>query len=153
MRALEPWVVRPLQDFVSESSARLTLLMTSSGQVVAQHGFTGALDLMSAAALGAAIVSSSSEIAREMDWPPFKTLVHQGRAQAHYLAWFDTPRGRWIALVVFGPETNLGLVNVFFEQMVEELAAAAPEDVAPKEVLAVDFERELNASLRALFGR
>ena len=65
MRALEPWVVRPLQDFVSESSARLTLLMTSSGQVVAQHGFTGALDLMSAAALGAAIVSSSSEIARE----------------------------------------------------------------------------------------
>jgi hypothetical protein len=37
--------------------------------------------------------------------------------------------------------------------MVEELAAAAPVESAPKEVLAVDFERELNASLRALFGR
>jgi predicted regulator of Ras-like GTPase activity (Roadblock/LC7/MglB family) len=153
MRALEPWVVRPLQDFVSESSARLTLLMTASGQVVAQHGFTGALDLMSAAALGAAIIASSSEIARVMDWPPFRNLVHQGQRQAHYLAWFDTPRGRWIAFVVFGTETNLGLVQVFFEQMVEELAAAAPVESAPKEVLAVDFERELNASLRALFGR
>ena len=153
MRALEPWVVRPLQDFVSESSARLTLLMTASGQVVAQHGFTGALDLMSAAALGAAIISSSSEIARVMDWPPFRNLVHQGQRQAHYLAWFDTPRGRWIAFVVFGTETNLGLVQVFFEQMVEELTAAAPVESAPKEVLAVDFERELNASLRALFGR
>ena len=153
MRALEPWVVRPLQDFVSESSARLTLLMTTSGQVVAQHGFTGALDLMSAAALGAAIISSSSEIARVMDWPPFRSLVHQGQRQAHYLAWFDTPRGRWIAFVVFGTETNLGLVQVFFEQMVEELTAAAPVESAPKEVLAVDFERELNASLRALFGR
>jgi hypothetical protein len=153
MRALEPWVVRPLQDFVSESSARLTLLMTASGQVVAQHGFTGALDLMSAAALGAAIVSSSSEIARVMEWPPFRNLVHQGQRQAHYLAWFDTPRGRWIAFVVFGTETNLGLVQVFFEQMVEELAAAAPVESPPKEVLAVDFERELNASLRALFGR
>jgi hypothetical protein len=153
MRALEPWVVQPLQVFVSESSARLTLLMTSSGQVVAQHGFTGALDLMSAAALGAAIVASSSEIARQMGWPPFRSLVHQGQRQAHYLAWFDTPRGRWVGFVVFGPETNLGLVQVFFDQMVEELTAAAPMEAPPREVLAVDFERELNASLRALFGR
>jgi hypothetical protein len=38
--------------------------------------------------------------------------------------------------------------------MVEELAAAAPpEPVQKKEVLAADFERELNASLRSLFGR
>ena len=40
MRALEPWVEGPLQTFLDESSARLTLLMTSSGQVVAQHGFS-----------------------------------------------------------------------------------------------------------------
>ena len=153
MRAIEPWVVRPLEEFVSESSARLTLLMTGAGQVVAQHGFTGALDLMSAAALGSAIVASSSEIARQMGWPPFRSLVHQGHRQAHYLAWFDTPRGRWIGFVVFGAETNLGLVQVFFDQLIEELAAAAPVEAAPREVLAVDFERELNASLRALFGR
>ena len=37
MRALEPWVEAPLQSFLAESSARLTLLMTSSGQVVAQQ--------------------------------------------------------------------------------------------------------------------
>ena len=53
MRALEPWVERPLATFLTESEARLTLLMTSSGQVVAQHGFTRAFDVMSAAALGA----------------------------------------------------------------------------------------------------
>ena len=40
MRALEPWVVQPLETFLAESAARLTLLMTSSGQVVAQHGFS-----------------------------------------------------------------------------------------------------------------
>ena len=39
MRALEPWVVEPLQTFLAESSARLILLMTTSGQVVSQHGF------------------------------------------------------------------------------------------------------------------
>ncbi len=93
MRALEPWVVRPLQDFVSESSARLTLLMTTSGQVVAQHGFTGALDLMSAAALGAAIISSSSEIARaDGIGRRSGTWCIRASAQAHYLAWFDTPQ-------------------------------------------------------------
>ena len=56
--------------------------------------------------------------------------------------------------MVFGSETKLGLVQLFFEQLVEELAAAAPpEPVQKREVLAADFEHELNASLRALFGR
>jgi hypothetical protein len=153
MRAIEPWVAGPLSTFVAESSARLTLLMTMSGQVVAQHGFAGALDLMSAAALGAGIVASSSELARQMGWRPFRVLVHQGQRQGHFLAWFETPRGPWICLVVFGGETTLGIVQLFFEQMVEELAAAAPRNVPPREVLAENFERELNASLRSLFGR
>jgi hypothetical protein len=154
MRAIEPWVVEPLESFVAESSARLALLMTTSGQVIAQHGFGGALDLMAAAALGAGIVASSSEIAAQMRWPPFRILVHQGGRSAHFLAWFDTPRGRWIALVVFGRETKLGLVQIFFDQLVSDLAAAAPPlPPARREVLAADFERELNASLRALFGR
>jgi len=154
MRAVEPWVLAPLKTFVAESSARLALLMTTSGQVVAQHGFAGAMDLMSVAALGAGIVASSTELALTVGWEPFRLVTHQGERQAHFLAWFDTPRGRWIALVVFGTETKLGLVRVFFEQLVADLAAAAPADEEPRrEVLAADFERELNASLRALFGR
>jgi len=154
MRAIEPWVLAPLREFVTESSARLALIMTTSGQVVAQHGFVGALDLMSAAALGSGIVASSSEIALQMGWPSFRSVSHKGDRQAHYLAWFDTPQGRWIVLVVFGSETKLGLVQVFFDQLVQDLVAAAPpESAQKKEVLAADFERELNSSLRALFGR
>jgi hypothetical protein len=154
MRAIEPWVLGPLRTFVTESSTRLALLMTTSGQVVAQHGFAGALDLMAAAALGSGIVASSSELASQMAWPAFRVVTHHGDRQSHFLAWFDTPRGRWVALVVFGSETKLGVVQVFFDQMVAELLAAAPVQPVPKrEVLAADFERELNTSLRALFGR
>jgi len=154
MRAIEPWVLGPLRTFVAESSTRLTLLMTTSGQVVAQHGFAGALDLMAAAALGTGIVASSSELASQMSWPAFRIVTHQGDRQSHFLSWFDTPRGRWVALVVYGSETKLGVVQVFFDQLVEELVAAAPAEPAQKrEVLAADFERELNSSLRALFGR
>jgi hypothetical protein len=153
MRTVEPWVAEPLNEFVTESAARLTLLMTTSGQVIAQHGFAGALDVMSAAALGAGIMASSQELAALMQWPAFRIMVHQGRAQGHFLCRFRTPRGWWVGLVVFGTETSLGLVQLFFDQMVEQLVAAIPMEDKPREVLAANFEAELNASLRALFGR
>ena len=153
MRALEPWVVEPLQEFLSESSARLTLLMTSSGQVVAQHGFSRSLDVMTAAALGAGIVASTEELARLMGSSQFEALVHNGVRQSCMLAAFTTPRGRWIGLVVFGPETSVGIVQLFFDQMVQQLVSAAPREQAPTPMLAENFESELNASLKALFGR
>jgi hypothetical protein len=153
MRALEPWVVEPLREFLSESSARLTLLMTSSGQVVAQHGFSRSLDVMTAAALGAGIVASTEELARLMGSSRFEALVHNGVRQSCMLAAFATPRGRWIGLVVFGPETSVGIVQLFFDQMVQQLVSAAPREQAQTPMLAENFESELNASLKALFGR
>jgi len=127
--------------------------MTMSGQVVAQHGFSRSLDVMTAAALGAAIVASTEELARLMGATRFGALVHHGAHQSCLLASFATPRGRWIGLVVFGPETSVGIVQLFFDQMVGELADAAPREPAPAPALAEDFEQELNESLRALFGR
>lgn len=153
MRALEAWVGPPLDTFLSESSARVALLMTAAGQVVAEHGFTRSLDVMSAAALGAGIMASTTEVARIMGSGRFGALVHQGTRQGLFLAGFDTPRGRWIGLVVFGPETTVGLVQLFFDRLVRELVAAAPPEGPRGPVLAENFERELNASLHALFGR
>ena len=153
MRALEPWVEQPLETFLSESEARLTLLMTSAGQVVAQHGFTRAFDVMSAAALGAGIVSSTEEMARVMGASAFRALTHQSKGQGLFLSGFETSAGRWIGLVVFDEDTSLGLVQLFFDRMVEELVEGAPADRPSKEVLAQDFEEELHSSLRSLFGR
>jgi hypothetical protein len=153
MRSLEPWVELPLQTFLDESSARLTLLMTSSGQVVAQHGFSRSLDVMTAAALGAGIGASTDELARLMGSPRFEALVHHGPRQSCLLSGFSTPRGRWIGLVVFGPETSVGIVQLFFDQMVQQLASAAPRDQPAVTTLPENFEHELDASLKALFGR
>lgn len=154
MRAVEPWVEAPLASFLSESSARIALLMTGSGQVIAQHGFTRSLDVMSAAALGAGIAASTAELARLLDVPQFDSAVHQGPRLGVYLAPFEMPRGRWIGLVVFGADTSLGLVQLFFGRLVQDLARAAPAPARERrEVLPETFEDELNASLRALFGR
>ena len=153
MRAIEPWVEAPLGGFLKESAARLTLLMTSSGQVVAQHGFTRSLDVMAASALGAGIMASTFELAKVMGIRPLDAVVHQGTGVGIYLAAFDTPRGRWLGLVVFGDETSLGLVQYFFARLTEDLGRAARVAEPSREVLAENFEDELNSSLRALFGR
>jgi Roadblock/LC7 domain-containing protein len=151
MRAVEPWTVEPLQHFVNEAGARLTLLMTPSGQVLAQFGFTRAVDVMAAAALGAAIVSSTAEIARMLEEPQFSSLNHQGVRHGIFVAGFDSPRGRLLALVVYGTNSSVGLVQLFFEDFVRELVAACPVPESRRPVLAEDFERELNHSLATLF--
>jgi hypothetical protein len=153
MRVIEPWVAEPLQSFLDESGARLTLLMTSAGQVIAQDGFTRSVDVMAAAALGAAIVASTDAIADIMTTSAFGVVLHQGPKQSLVLRAFPTPRGRWIGLVVFGSETSVGLVQLFFQELAEGLAKAAPPAPATRAVLAENFEYELNASLRSLFGR
>ena len=150
-RVIEPWLLAPLERFVRECGARLTLIMTPSGQVLAQHGFTRAVEVMSAAALGAGIAASTAEIVKMLDEPDFRVLNHQSPHHGIFLGRFATGRGPLLALVVYGADTSIGLVQLFFEDLVADLEAAAPV-VAPRgPVLAADFERDLNESLATLF--
>jgi hypothetical protein len=153
-RAVETWTLEPLKVFVAESGARLVLLMTPAGQVMAQHGFTRAVDVMSAAALGAAIMASTAEIARQLEQPPFAALTHQGERHGIFLGGVSSNRGMIVVLVVYDLEaSSVGLVQLFFEQLATELMAASPREGVAKHVLAADFERELSDSLNTLFGR
>jgi len=152
VKAVEGWTLEPLRRFVNEAGARLALLTTPSGQVIAQYGFTRAVDVMSAAALGAAIAASTGEINKMLQEPRFRALNHQGVEHGIYLGGCDTPRGPMLLLTVYGADSSVGLVQLFFEELVRDLAAAAPAPAPQKPVLAADFERELNESLAALFG-
>lgn len=150
-RVVEPWLLAPLERFVRECGARLTLIMTPSGQVLAQHGFTRAVEVMAAAALGAGIAASTAEIVRMLAEPDFRILNHQSAHHGIFLGRFASRRGPLLALVVYGADTSIGLVQLFFEDLVADLEAAAPV-VAPRgPVLAADFERDLNESLATLF--
>lgn len=153
-RAVEAWTLEPMTTFVHEAGVRLVLLMTPAGQVLAQSGFSRAVDVMSAAALGAAIYASTTEIARQLGQPPFAGLNHQGERHGIFLGAVRTERGPLVALVVYDLDvSSLGLVQLFFEQFATDLKAASPTAGASKPVLAADFERELNESLNTLFGR
>jgi predicted regulator of Ras-like GTPase activity (Roadblock/LC7/MglB family) len=152
--SVEPWIEAPLKRFVDDAGVVLALLLHPSGQVQAQHGFTRAVDIMSACALAAAIHVSAAELGRQLDGKPFAGLHHAGKNRQIYMAETQTQRGPYILLTVFDRESSLGLVRMYFDEFSASLAKAAPEPVAqPKAALAENFEKELNSNLNALFGR
>ena len=143
----------PLQTFLDESSARLTLLMTSSGQVVAQHGFTRSLDVMAAAALGAGIVASTDG-ARPAHGLTTVRGAGPSRAPGRAACSPGSTRrgadgsGWWSSGRDLG---GAGAAVLRPDGAAAHRRGPAENPVAP--VLAENFEHELNASLKALFGR
>src|SRR5215510_16304234 len=123
---VEPWVEAPLRRFVEDARARLALLLHPSGQVVAQSGFTRAVDVMSACALAAAVHATAGELGRRVDGRAFTGLHHAGTEKQLFLAPAETARGPYICLTVFDQESSLGLVRMFFADLCRELASAAP---------------------------
>lgn len=151
---VEPWVEAPLKRYVDDARARLALLLHPSGQVVAQAGFTRAVDVMTACALAAAVHATASELGRQVDGRAFHGLHHAGAVKQLYLAPIETARGPYICLTVFDQESSLGLVRMFIDELRRELAVAAPPLAALRTpALAADFEHDLNQNLAALFGR
>lgn len=149
----EQWVETPLQRFVEETRVLFALLLQPSGQVLGQFGFTRAVDVMAACALGAAIHASAGELGRELDGRPFREMYHAGRDRQIYIAEAGTSRGPLLLLTAFDTESSLGLVQVYFRELSEALRVAAPlqEDRAP--ALTENFEQDLQRSLAVLFGR
>jgi predicted regulator of Ras-like GTPase activity (Roadblock/LC7/MglB family) len=152
--AVEPWIEEPLRRFIDDARVRLVLLLETSGRVLAQHGFTRSIDVMSACALAAAIHASAAEIGRELDGNPFTTLHHPGTERQIFLGELPTARGSHILLTVFDDATSIGLVRLYFTELSKRLAAASPAALAPTPTPSlVDFESDLNRNLAKLFGR
>ena len=152
--AVEPWLEEPLTRFIDDARVRVALLLDTSGRVLAQHGFTRSVEVMSACALAAAIHASASEIGRQLDGAPFTSLHHVGQERQVFLGVLATPRGTNILLTVFDDATSIGLVRLYFAELSKRLAAAAPAVVQPTPApTLVDFESDLNRNLAKLFGR
>src|SRR6185312_14900258 len=109
----EAWVEAPLQRFVDDARVQFALLLHPSGQVLGQFGFTRAVDVMAACALGAAIHASAGELGRE--------LYHAGRDRQVFIGEAPTERGALVLLTAFDAESSLGLVQVYFRELREAL--------------------------------
>ena len=151
---VESWIEAPLGRFVNDAGVELALLLHPSGQVLAQYGFARAVDVMTACALAAGIHATSGELGRMVDDKPFRGLHHAGVTRQIFVAEARSPRGAYIFLTVFGEDSSIGLVRLYFDELVAGLAVAAPtEGPAPAPALAEHFEQDLNRNLAVLFGR
>jgi hypothetical protein len=151
--SVEAWVEAPLARYVEEARARLALLLHPSGQVVAQAGFTRAVDVMTACALAAAVNATAAELGRQVDGAAFAGLFHSGAEKQFHLGSLEIGDATYICLTVFDGESSLGLVRMYFADLCRELKAAAPQQETRAPALGHDFERDLNRNLAVLFGR
>jgi len=152
--AVEAWMEDPLRRFIDDSRVRLVLLLETSGRVLAQHGFTRSIEVMSACALAAAIHASAAEIGRQLDGNPFTALHHPGTSRQVFLGELPTARGAYVLLTVFDDSSSIGLVKLYFTELGARLAAAAPAVAARAPAPSfIDFESDLNRNLAKLFGR
>lgn len=142
----------PVDRFAREAGLRLVLLINESGQVLAQRGFARALDVMGVAALGAGIHASSHALAVMLGEGGFRHL-HQGGARTQvFIGPFRTPAEDLIAISVFGEDSSLGLVQLFFAEFVREVSALPGWSQTRPTANAASFERDLQAGLETIFG-
>jgi predicted regulator of Ras-like GTPase activity (Roadblock/LC7/MglB family) len=138
----------PIDAFVRDSRARITLVVGGSGQVLAQHGFARGYRVMNVASLAAATHASSHALAQLAGAGHWEHLYHSGRERQLFLAPLRTPVENFIIVVIFDADTSLGIVRLFYENLEKEVAALPELHERPARAEGSDFERDLEDSLK-----
>lgn len=142
----------PIEQFVRDSRARISLLITGSGQVLAQHGFTSSYEVMNVASLAAAAHASSLALADLLEVGRWSHLHHDGPNQQIFLATLDTPIEKLALVVIFDAESSLGLVQYFFGRLAERIERLPELASARQPGDRETFERDLNEGLDRIFS-
>jgi predicted regulator of Ras-like GTPase activity (Roadblock/LC7/MglB family) len=108
-----------LNRVVSSSLAHSVLLIDRSGQLIAHHGNTPGIDMLSLSALTAANFGATAEIARMLGEEEFTILFHKGRSENVY---FSAIGEDVIMVALFDDRTSLGLIRLQINKIVGELS-------------------------------
>jgi len=127
-----------LRKFIGDSRARCALLITHSGQLVGQVGFTSHLDVLSLCALVAGIFTTTQELARLIGESKFKSLFQEGKTWNLH---FTLVSEDLIFATLFGKKTVIGAVQVSANEVSERIGKLLKE-IAAKPVLEPDHELE-----------
>jgi predicted regulator of Ras-like GTPase activity (Roadblock/LC7/MglB family) len=107
-----------LNKMLSSSMAHSCLLIDRSGQLIAHHGNTPEIDILSLSALTAANFGATAEIARMLGEEEFTLLFHKGRSENVY---FSAIGEHVIMVTLFDDRTSLGLIRLQINKVIDEL--------------------------------
>jgi predicted regulator of Ras-like GTPase activity (Roadblock/LC7/MglB family) len=108
-----------LNKMVSLSLAQSVLLIDRSGQLIAHHGNTPAIDMSSLSALTAANFGATAEIAKILGEEEFTLLFHKGRSENVY---FSAIGEHVILVTLFDDRTSLGVIRLQIGKIIDELS-------------------------------
>ncbi len=107
-----------LGDFLAKSEAQWSALVDKGGNLFAQKGETGALDLSILSALAAGSFAATHELAKRLGESEFSALYHEGHGQ-HIL--MSALHHECLLVTIFGEKTNIGLVRFYSQQVTVSL--------------------------------
>ncbi len=102
-----------LADFLAKSEAQWSALVDKGGNLFAQSGDTGNLDLSILSALAAGSFAATHELAKRLGESEFTALYHEGHGQ-HIL--MSALAHECLLVTIFGERTNIGLVRFYAQQ-------------------------------------
>lgn len=141
----------PIGDFVRSTHVRVAVLITHSGQILAQHGFSRGVEIASVASLAAAANASSQKLAELAGLNRWTHLHHGGSGRELFLAPLATPTEELILIAIFDEDSSLGIVQLYFDVLIERVAALDAFRVPQARTDASSFERDLEAGLDRIF--
>src|SRR6202046_5776659 len=93
-----------LNDFLAKSEAQWSALVDKGGNLFAQYGNTGSLDLSILSALAAGSFAATHELAKRLGESEFSALYHEGHGQ-HIL--MSALAHECLLVTIFGERTNI----------------------------------------------
>jgi len=109
-----------LRSLLINSQAKCALLISRrDGSLICQQGETGAMDIMSLAALAAGGFAATKEIARLIGEPEFSVLFHQGEREHIYVCLAGEEA---LLMLTFDDRTTIGLVRVLAKEASRRLS-------------------------------
>ena len=127
-----------LADFITKSEAQWSALVDKGGNLLAQSGDTGSLDLSILSALAAGSFAATHELAKRLGESEFSALYHEGHGQ-HIL--MSALNHECLLVTIFGERTNIGLVRFYAQQAtvsLNELLSGARDKEALAAPLQID---------------
>lgn len=143
----------PMRDFVRESGVRTALLISSSGQVIAQHGFSRSLEIANVASLAAAAHAAARGLAHFSGAGRWRYLHHRGTHRELFVAPLSLVNEDLILVAIFGEDSSIGLAQLFFDRLAERIQALTVFGAAMPSADARSFERDLEAGIKRVFSR
>ena len=137
----------PITEFVREARVRTALLINTSGQVLAQHGFTRSYEVMNVASLAAAAHAAARALAQMTEAKRWTHLHHAGKQRQMFMAPIRTPLEELILVVIFDGDSSLGLVQLFFQRFSARIGALPELRQRTFQTTQSNFERDLQAGL------